>query len=235
MQTWSTLNQKLSYFLDDRPTAGNDYQFPLPLRVEAWNWAQGVFCAHTLRERSTTLTMIADSRKASLPDDFEFVGMIYDANGELAPDYRNIYTQRRFVDGGLRMDTLNYNWAYWIWDNEVNFDKPMSQTISVRMDYFARWPDVTYAIQYDGSVEMVQDQVHIPKWAELPLIHLSASTILQPGAVQAAMSNEFRIKIDAGTPLDNPRAQQAREHVWWYNTLIGFHTPQVKAVGVKSQ
>lgn len=235
MQTWTDLNQKLSYFLDDRPAEGSSYQFAEPLRIESWNWAQGVFCSHTLRERSVMLEILPGTRKAGLPKDFVYMGMIYDKNGELAPDYRNIYTQRRFVDGGLRMDNLNYNWSYWIWAEEINFDKPMSEQIGVSMDYFASWPDVSYVTSEDGTIKLTQEEIYIPKWAELPLLHLTAATILQPGAIQAAMSNEFRIRIDSGTPLDNPRAQQAREHVWWYNTLIGFHTPQVKAVGVRTQ
>jgi hypothetical protein len=108
-------------------------------------------------------------------------------------------------------------------------------TISVRMDYFARWPDVTWQFDVDDTVEYLSNEVLVPKWSELPLLHLTTATILQPGAIQAAMSNEFRIRIDSGTPLDNPRAQQAKEHVWWYNTLINFHVPQVKAVGVQHQ
>lgn len=239
MLDWIALNAKLSRFLQDdlNPDAGKTtYLFPLELRIDAWNWAQSLFCNHTARECSTMLKIEADGRTAQCPDDFKFMGMIYDKNGELAPDYRNVYTRREFVEGGLRMDTLNYNWSYWIWAGLIHFDKPQSNNIAYAMDYFAAWPDLTYdGYDANGNIVMVQDKVYVPKWAELPLAHLAAATCLMPGSISAAMANEFRIRIDAGTPLDNPREQEARSHAWWYDYLLGKVPPQARAVGAIAQ
>ena len=234
MLTWTQLNSKLSRFLDDSLTTGKKtYLFSTELRIDAWNWAQAIFSNHTLRERSTTLQIQQDGRTAKIPDDLRHVGMIYDKNGELAPDYRNIYMRRGFVEGGLRMDTLNYNWQYWTWDGLFHFDKPMSQAnnLVIAMDYFADWPEITYDYNENGAMYFLQDNIYVPRWAELPLAHLAAATCLMPQAIQAAMSNEYKIKIDSGTPLDNPREQQAARHLWWYNEILGKIPAQVKVVG----
>jgi hypothetical protein len=234
MLTWKQLNAKLDRFLDDSLSASKEtYLFPMELRIDAWNWAQAIFSNHTLRERSTLLQIQQDGRTAKIPDDLRYVGMIYDKNGELAPDYRNVYTRRGFQEGGLRMDTLNYNWAYWTWDGLFHFDKPMSisNNLAIAMDYFADWPDVTYDYDANGALYYIQDTIFVPKWAELPLAHLTAATCLMPGSISAAMANEFRIRIDAGSPLDNPREQEARSHAWWYEHLISKIPAQVKVVG----
>ena len=56
---FTELDQKLSYFLDDlaRNNGEGDYQFPLPLRIDGWNSAQETFGAHTLMEKTVTLTV----------------------------------------------------------------------------------------------------------------------------------------------------------------------------------
>jgi len=61
--TWDVLNAKLSYFLNDVPKAGGAYKHRLPLRVDAWNWAQREFTQHTAREViASPLGMEADKR-----------------------------------------------------------------------------------------------------------------------------------------------------------------------------
>ncbi len=82
-----------------------------------------------------------------------------------------------------------------------------------------------------SKVTYVQGDVHVPEWSHFALAHLTAAACLQPPAITAAMSNEYKIKIDSGTPLDNPREQQARAHAWWYNDLISHFPPQERVYG----
>ena len=73
-RSWADINAKLDRFLDDalRTDAAGDPRdrlFPVPLRVDAWNWAQGVLVHHTPLAKSMTLVVNTSQREAALPDD----------------------------------------------------------------------------------------------------------------------------------------------------------------------
>jgi len=158
-----------------------------------------------------------------LPDDLLEVGQVYDPGGNL------IYAPMKFQPGGYRSDSSDMP-TFWVWGNKLHFETAITGEIDLY--YFAYWPDVTYRLQDDEQVEIVNGDILIPAWAELPLLHLTAASILQPLAVESARNREYNTKIDAGTPDDNARRTQAREHLWWYRELLGQHTPQQRLGGV---
>jgi hypothetical protein len=225
MTTWDAINGKLCYFLDDNPAGGAAaYQFALPLRIDAWNWAQRFFQNHTAREQEAEITIDESGRAAPLPPDLIDIAMIYDRTNE------RTYSLRRFSEGAYRSESDEY-FAYWKWAGRLHFSRTVGKGEKLTVEYFAAWPKIEYAVN-DGNVVIVRDEILVPEWAELALAHLTAATVLQPPAITAAMSNEYKIKIDSGTPLDNPREQQARAHLWWYNELIGLFSPQNRQAGV---
>jgi hypothetical protein len=222
MTTWAEVNGRLSYFLDDNPAEGGTYLHALPLRIAAWNWAQRIFQAHTKREQSADVTVGSDGRTAALPSDFLDVVMIYDT-----ASYQ-VYGRRQWDQRGQR-SAVSANYAYWVWNGQLYFDTSLPST--VRLEYLATWPEVTFTLNEDDEVVVDRYDLAVPQWAELPLVHLTAAQVLQPQAIQAAMSRNSNIRIDSGQPEDNSRRVQAREHYWWYQTLIGLVPPQVKGYG----
>ena len=88
--------------------------------------------------------------------------------------------------------------------------------------YYAYWPDVEY--REDDDV-ITEDKILVPEWAEGPLLHLAVAFCLQPKATQAAVTRQWNIKIDSGTPVQNSLESHARELMWWYNLLLSSYPP----------
>jgi len=221
---WDEINEGLlSYFLDDIPAAGGTYQFPLPNRINGWNWAQRQLAIHTARECSILLEIEDGGRTAGLPSDLIEIGTVYDAANQ------RTYARKEFGDGQRRADDRE-SYAYWTWAGKLRFDRTIGRTEKILLEYYGAWPEVKFSVT-DGDVAVVQDEIQVPDWSELALAHFTAAVVLQPPAITAAMSNEYKIKIDSGTPLDNPREQQSRAHMWWWNELLGARRPQVRIVG----
>ncbi|KRT69454.1 MAG: hypothetical protein XU15_C0011G0136 [candidate division NC10 bacterium CSP1-5] len=218
--TWGTINDKLSYFLDDVTVTDVTPQHVTPMRIAAWNWAQDAFCAHTAREREQSLVIREGGRLADLPVDFFEMGMIYD------PANSKIWAKRRFQEDGYRSET-DQELAFWVWGNVLHLETPSSNRELV-LHYYATWPAIEYRLDGDGNVLVVQPEIYIPMWAEHPLSFLAGAFILQPQAVASSMNREYNIKLDSGTPVDNSRAAQAREMWNWYKNLIALHPPQTR-------
>jgi hypothetical protein len=222
--TWDALNARLSYFLSDVPrTGGATYKHKLPLRIDAWNWAQRELAQHTAREMVVSpLGLEPDKRSALLPNDLMEIGQVYDPGESL------IYTPIKFQPGGFRSDSSDTP-TFWVWGNVLHFETAVSD---IALYYYAYWPDVVYRLDSEEQVEIASGDILTPAWAELPLLHLTAASVLQPLAIESARNREYTTKIDAGTPDDNARRAQAREHLWWYHELLGQHSPQQRLGGI---
>lgn len=218
MTTWTRVNVKLDLFLDDAERAGAARLFPVPLRIEAWNWAQRILTCHTPRQRTTILTIDTGKRQAVLPSDFLAMEGIYDADRECwwRPMRRNP-GDIRYTDEELP--------EFWTWANQVFLEDEISYTAGdLRLYYWAYYPEVEYKLDGD-TVTYTQEQIHTPLWAELALCHLTTATCMMPGEVFAADINQYKIRIEAGTPLHNPRAESSKFHLEWWNSLIDKFSP----------
>jgi hypothetical protein len=235
MLTWAVVMRKLDWFLGDAIEAGEtdaDRTFPEILRIESWNWAQRFFCAHTPLARQTPLRIEEGGREALLPPDFYKVEGLYDADEE-----RWWWPMRR-RPGDVRPaddDVLEF----WIRGNRMFLETELDYyNNDMTLYYWAYYPDVEYVEveneQDGGSMYVTPDvrkeEILIPAWAESALCHLTASFVHQPGSITAADINQWDIKIDSGTPLMNPRAEQAKLHLWWYDTIINRHPPAVRQI-----
>jgi hypothetical protein len=84
---------------------------------------------------------------------------------------------------------------------------------------------VVYEIDDDGNVVITQDKILTPNWAEPALLFLAAAFVFQPGAAEAGDVRNWNMKIDSGTPLDNPREKLAWDLYNWYKVLVSAKAP----------
>jgi hypothetical protein len=203
-------------------------KYTTPHRVDSWNWAQRFLAWHTPRERETEVTIGSDLRSGLLPDDFLGVYGILDRGTNAW-----MGKQPRPVGGGVHYEEDSQS-NYWVWGSTLMFGQDFTATSTdALLYYWAYWPEIEYELT-DAVAEtytVVSDEIIVPPWAILPLCHLTAATLLQPGALEAARARQWNIMVDSGTPVHNVRAQQAREHLWWWNQLMGQVVPRDWRVG----
>ena len=214
--TWTLLDAKLSLFLGDAGSAS----YPQALRIACLNWAQRILATHTAQEKSASLVLATGGLSAPLPADYFEIGSIYDS---VDKEFLSPVT----LQSGRADDTAG-SACYWIWGDTLNL---ISAKTALTAYYYAYWPEIV-AVTDPPQVPLPANVISIPVWAELPLVHLTAAGLLQPSAIRAAVINSGKIMIDNGNPLQNSFAQQAREHLWWYNELVGRYPPQSRLGGI---
>jgi hypothetical protein len=223
--TWTKVNTKLDLVLYDAPryNAAGELVTPLfsePLRIECWNWAQRVLVHHTPRACSMTLVIETGEREAVLPDDFFAMQGIYDADNE------RWWSPVAWQPGDIRYadDKLE---TYWAFGDRLYLENTIEYSATnLTMYYWAYFPDVEYTLDDDGNVEnLTQEILYTPQWAELALVHLCTATCMMPGEVFAADINEYKIRVDSGTPLHNPRKESAYFHLDMWHRLIDMFPP----------
>lgn len=216
--TWELVNTRLDAFLKDVEVEG-EWNYPPAHRVAAWNWAQRMLCYHTPRTRSTTLVIDSDGRSAILPSDFLGMWRVYDAETE-----RWLRRMPMQIESGIRYQDAEMG-QWWVWGGCLYLE--MTKTVGstdLTMYYYAYYPEIVIE-ELDGDTFHVESKILTPPWAELALCHLTAATLLVPGSLEAARLRQWNIRIDSGTPLQNSRAMQAREHLWWWKALLGVVKP----------
>jgi hypothetical protein len=213
--TWTVMNAKLNEFLGDPDMNA----FDQPLRIQAWNNAQRLLAVfHTPRQVTAALEMEEDERTAILPDDFIAVWRIYDAETAMfLKRFKPAAGAYRVTDDQLDM--------YWVFGNRLYFEKDIAVGDTDRILYYhAYWPDVEY-VMLDGVLTLTEEKILVPRWSELPLCHLCAAECLVPMAVSSARLREYNVQVDSGTPVQNSRAVQMREHLYWWNMLTSMVKP----------
>lgn len=227
MTTWAEVMQKLDWFLGDgieEEENDADRTFPEILRIESWNWAQRLFCTHTSLPRQTPLRIEEGGREALLPPDFYHIEGLYDAgNG------RWWWPMRR-RPGDIREEDDDVL-EFWIMGDRMFLEsKETYHDNDLTLHYWAYYPDVKYVQKEDLTPDVRDDNILTPLWAELALIHLTSANCHQPGSITASDINQWDIKIDSGTPMMNPRAEQAKIHLWWYDTIVNRHPAAVRQI-----
>lgn len=219
MTTWSQVNTKLDLFLDDAERAGAARLFPVPLRIESWNWAQRILMHHTPRQRVIAIAIETGKRQIVLPSDFFAMEGIYDTDRE------RWWRPMRRRPGDVRFTDEELP-EFWRWADRVFLEDEISYTSDdLTLYYWAYYPEVEYTIGGDGTITCTQEQICVPSWVELAMCHLTAATCMIPGEIFASDINQYKIRIESGTPLHNPRAQSADFHLAWWNALIDKFPP----------
>ena len=150
--------------------------------------------------------------------DFVSIAGIYDAD-DLEWWMSASYPAR----GGWRTEDESLN-LWWIWGETLYFEREVETTDDLTLYYWAYWPDLELETVNSTVTEVVGDII-VPRWAELPCAHMCAAYCLQPGAMQAARLRQWGMQDDSGNPLHNSRALQAREHLQWWDELLGRVKP----------
>jgi hypothetical protein len=215
MTTWSQINSKIDLFAGETTDSP---LFPEALRIEAWNWAQDLFCTHTPRQREMTAVIDSGGRSVVLPEDFYAIEGIYDSDNEQWwwPMSRNPGDVRSLDDSMLE---------FWLWGEKLYLEEDITfGSDDLTLLYWAYWPAVEYTT--DGStVTITQQYIYVPRWAELALMHLCISSCMVPEEIFSSDINQYKIKIESGDPLDNPRMQSAKWHLEMYEKLTDKHVP----------
>lgn len=227
MKTWADVMRRLDWFLGDALDADevdSDRTFPEILRIESWNWAQKIFCVHTPMARQTPLRIEEGGREALLPPDFYEVEGLYDAENS-----RWWWPMRR-RPGDIRVDDDDV-YEFWIRGTRMFLESEVDYLANdLTLHYWAYYPDVEYVQLDDLTPDVRKDSILTPQWAELALFNLTAASCWTPGAILAANINQWDIKLDSGTPMMNPRAAQAKLHLWWYDTIINRFQTAVRQI-----
>ncbi len=233
MTTWTQINQKLDLFMEDEPKKDADgglrpRMFPESLRIEGWNWAQRVLCAHTPVQRTVKLVIDKDHRTGILPEDFFAVEGIYDRQEQ------QWWWPMRRRPGDVRYEDDSLC-EFWVWGGKLFLEDDVPyDSDRLTLHYWAYYPDIAYDVGAENlgtdqqpvyGIELKQKQVHTPRWAEVALLNLVCAFCFTPASIQAADVNEWKISVDSGNPLQNPRAQQAREHLFWYHAILEKFVP----------
>jgi hypothetical protein len=219
---WSEVDARLSRFLEDTENldAEEAYLYDQALRIDAWNQAQRALAQqHTPRQMSVVLTMDT-TRIAILPEDFIEVWRIYDAD-----EQKWLKPMANPQPGAVRYDDDELG-AYWIWGNRLFLEKTVATTSTdLTLYYWGYWPEVEYELQTDGSYEVTESTINVPRWAVSPLEHLASALILTPGSVENARVRQWNMKIDSGIPTNNALLEVAKNHLWWWNSLLSMVSP----------
>lgn len=219
--TWQEVNSRLDIFLNDdsfKVVSGEEpiATYPDRQRLLAWHDAQRLLAWHTPRQRTALLTIDRDNRSAILPPDFIGVYRIYDASKQIWMVHNH-----KKKEGGIRYDDDDLA-AYWVWGRTLYLDMEIAaDSTEYTMYYWAYWPEVVYDVDDEGEVSVQSDSILVPPWALLPLCHMTSAVCLAPGAMQSAEIRTWNIKVDSGNPIQNPRATAAREHLFWWTSLLG--------------
>lgn len=221
--TWTEVNRKLDFFLGDAKREGSRRLFALPLRIEAWNWAQRQLCYHTPRAMKMTAVIESGNRELVLPTDFFAAERIYDSEEE------QWWWPMRLRHGDVRYtddDVLEF-WTHGdrlYLETEKEYDSK-----DLVLYYWSYWPEISYTetLEDDGdwSVDLESEIIYTPQWAELALCHLATATCMMPGEIFAADINQYKIRLESGTPIHNPRGESAKFHLWWWNVLLDKFRP----------
>jgi hypothetical protein len=219
MIKWQGLDGRLSAFMADKL---EERRLSTVERVHAWNAAQEHFASHTALEKTLETQVNRDLRTVDLPPDFLEVGMVYD------PTNTRFLYKAKFQNGTLR-EVLSEANEFWIWGGKLMFERTVSLSERIVMYYYAHWPKVIMT----GDI-VTEGDILVPQWSVAALMHLTSAFLLHPSAIQSAMSREYNIMIDSGTPIMNSRMQQAWEDLRMYAELVSKHTPQDRRGGVAS-
>jgi hypothetical protein len=166
-----------------------------------------------------TVIVDTDERSGVLPQDFLGVWRIWDISAQ-----RWLYRKHRFDEGAAFFEDDELA-EYWVWSDRLIFNQDLTiDNSEMTLYYYAYWPEIVYQNE-SGTITLVDEDIIVPQWAIGPLMHLTAAFCLQPGAIQAARTRQWNIRVDSGRPTDNSRAVQAREHFYWWGALMALVPP----------
>jgi hypothetical protein len=217
--TWSEIDGRLSRFLKDpeNENAEESHLYNQALRIDSWNQAQRALAQqHTPRQCVTTLTMDTE-RSAILPDDLIEVWRLYDSDDQIW-----MQTLDNPEPGAIRYDDDDLP-RYWTWGGRLLFEKSYTlSSTALTCYYWGYWPEIEYEEEEDGTYTVTEGNIRLPRWAILPVEHLAAAIVLTPGSIEAARVRTFNMKIDSGVPTDNPLLEAAKDHLWWWASLLAM-------------
>ncbi len=221
MTTWGEFRDILVYSLAE---VGIDFSDPetgeldpsyLPKYARATLWALDVFAVgHTALEKRYTITLGADG-VIEMPADTLFIRGLFSEAKELWVRPVMAHPENLSTNTGMTW----YEWPKgYVQTNNVSG--------AVWVDYYAYHP------RFGGSDD--NQTMLYPQWAEPGIIWLTMANILSPTAVSAANLAQYKIRVEAGDPEDNPMLLQVKHFITMYEWLIGKYPRQERQLWMGS-
>lgn len=171
-----------------------------------------------------TLEMESDGRTAIMPSDYYAADSIYDSEREQW--WRPM--RRRFGDIRYTDDELP---EFWVYGEQMFLEDTIAvDSTDLTFYYWAYYPDVEYS-EFDAEtfeMTMSQETIHTPNWAELALMHLTTASIMNPGEIFSSDLSQFKIRVESGNPIQNPRMESMKFHLWWWEHLLDQFPPAIQ-------
>lgn len=217
MTTWGEFKVILVHNLDE---VGVDFSDPeegtldpakLPMYTQATLWALDTFAiSHTALELRLEAT-VGLNGTIELPSDVLSIRGIYSV-----PD--QLWVQPVMAHPETTTAIVSKTWYEW----PKRYVRTTGVEGAVWVDYYSYHPRFQ---AMDDSVE-----IKVPLWAEPAILWLTMANILIPTAVSAANLAQFKIKIEAGDPEDNPMLLQVKHFLGQYEWLVAQMTRQERKV-----
>lgn len=216
--TWATLKAQIQRKLDD--TAGKKFD-PDTLLVDCVNDALAAFAAtHTGVASNYEITGDGTTYVFDLPSD------IVDEEGSkvVAVHWKQSVwlTELEYWPGrawpSTSATTTSNPLGYVLWPTgKIRFSRIPVTSQVVTLHYVGHYPTVTG----DSSV------ITVPRWAREAIKYHACASALDGQSIKASTLGQYKSRMEAGDPEDNPVLQQARYFMRRYYDILAAHpTPQ---------
>ena len=219
---WLTLKTRARRLLQDVPAEGSELTWSDDDMLDYVNAALSDITSHTARKKTMEIVLEEPSNLYDMPDDFL-------ALGPVAIQVQGLYWQMWTPYSWKPDETLPTpyafslsNNAYYEWPKgTINFLWLVPANIRLRFQYYAYWDEIVddnslFTMRYRWMYDAIEWNV--------------VSRALQKSAIQAANLRQYNIKVDSGTPEDNPMWTMSKFFYQKYRERMAEYPPQDRSV-----
>jgi len=210
--TWETLDAKMVILLGTASDATDED------RMEFWNMAQDFFAAnHTAKQLKHTFSASGSGADITMPDDYIDLYAVYDKEESLLLEPNELIPG---ISWDEESDTSYRPRGYieWPYGTVHLFQPPAADTAAVEVWYFGKYTTVT-----DNA-----DTVEVPAWAVEALLCYAVAASFLPKLADASFLNEYKTKVDAGNPTQNPLKEAHDTFLKRYEYLLKDRPRQIR-------
>jgi len=175
---------------------------------------------HTAQEKVFAVTLSSSVTALTLPDDLIDLGAVTVSLGTR----RRLLERQRLEPGQSFYQVVSSDiddLRYWVWPSDVlNLTGTLPASSKIEIQYYGYWDQVTD----------VKQIIRVPGWLEEALYWYIISQANAKPAAQAAKLGQYKTRVDAGGPEDNPLIEYS-EYAWRrYEAVMNSHPPQDRLI-----
>jgi hypothetical protein len=187
-------------------------------RLRAFNKAQDYFASnHTAKKLSASYATGGSSPDVVLPDDYIDLYAVY--SNEL-----QMFLEQKEYWPGVAYDTSTDEtyradgYIEWPHGTVRLMKTPAVDAAGIEIWYFGQWPTLS------GSTATVE----VPLWSHEALLCYAAAFALLPSLTDATFLNEYKTRVDSGTPVMNPLKLAVDAYMARYEYLLRDRPKQLR-------